>query len=323
MENKEKYFKFCEQNYIPIFSKPWWMDAVCGSKNWDVWLYEKGTDILAAMPYYLEQRGKYHYITKALLTQNNGIIFHDSDNAKKIAKQAQEERIINAACEYIQSLNLDVYEQQFHYGFTNWLPFFWNQYTAITRYTYVISDLKDIDSIWSNMSSNIRGKIKKGQRNGKIRKGLDIESFYREHEKIFLKQGLKCPFSMEQWVNLFSACKAHEACEIFYSIEEKGNIASILYVVWDEKSMYQLLAGSIPPYQNLDTYAALIWTGIQFAAEKRLKYDFEGSVIKRISKSFREFGGDPKPYFRIRKVFNPEIVRAEAEKMIKQLEGGG
>ena len=86
MENKEKYFKFCEQNYIPIFSKPWWMDAVCGSKNWDVWLYEKGTDILAAMPYYLEQRGKYHYITKALLTQNNGIIFHDSDNAKKIAK---------------------------------------------------------------------------------------------------------------------------------------------------------------------------------------------------------------------------------------------
>lgn len=73
----------------------------------------------------------------------------------------------------------------------------------------------------------------------------------------------------------------------------------------------------MPEYQNLETYNALIWNSIKFAHEKGLKYDFEGSVIKRISKSFREFGGDPKPYFRIRKVFNPEIVRQEAEDLIK------
>ena len=47
-----------------------------------------------------------------------------------------------------------------------------------------------------------------------------------------------------------------------------------------------------------------------------LKYDFEGSVIKRISKSMRQFGGKPMPYFRIRKVFNPDIVRTEAENQI-------
>ena len=56
------------------------------------------------------------------------------------------------------------------------------------------------------------------------------------------------------------------------------------------------------------------------ASQKGLKYDFEGSVIKRISKSFREFGGEAKPYFRIRKVFNPEIIRREAEDLIKVYE---
>ena len=65
----------------------------------------------------------------------------------------------------------------------------------------------------------------------------------------------------------------------------------------------------------------LIWHGIEEAIQLGLVYDFEGSVIQRIAKSFREFGGVPKPYFRIRKVFNPEIVRNEAECYIKAIKG--
>lgn len=317
MSNKDKYAKFCEKVYVPIYSKPWWMDAVCGSENWDVWLYQNGEDVLAAMPYYMEQRKEYRYITKALLTQNNGIIFrYPKDVTKAVSKQIFEEKVINAACEFIQSLKIDVYEQQFHYRFWNWLPFFWNQYTAITRYTYVFDNLEDIDAIWDCMSTNIRKKIRKGQRNAEIKKGLHPKAFYEEHEKVYLKQGLQCPFSIEQWETLYQACSEHGVCEILYALESEGNVASVLFLVWDEESVYQLLGGSMPAYQNLDTYDALIWEGIQFAAAKGLKYDFEGSVIKRISKSFREFGGEPKPYFRIRKVFNPEIMRAETEKVI-------
>lgn len=316
LNNKEKYNKFCEKVYVPIYSKSWWMDAVCGAENWDVWLYQSGDDILAAMPYFKEQRGEHSYVTKALLTQNNGIIFCYPEGAKAIARQIFEEKVIDAACEFIQSLNLDVYEQQFHYSFQNWLPFFWNRYTAVTRYTYVLEDLNDIGDAWNRISSKYRGKIKKGKKNAEIKKRLGEKEFYIEHEKVFLKQGIMCPFSMEQWIKLYHACKEHGVCEIFYALEKEGNIASVLFLIWDEESVYQLLGGSMPLYQNLDTYDALIWEGIKFAAEKGLKYDFEGSVIKRISKSFREFGGEPKPYFRIRKVFNPEIMRAETEKAI-------
>ncbi len=315
-ENREKYVKFCEKTYVPIYSKPWWLDTVCGSENWDVWLYENGEEVLAAMPYYKEKRGAYRYITKAIWTQNNGIIFAHSPEAKPVARQIFEERVINAACEYIRSLGVDVYEQQYHYSFTNWLPFFWNGYTAIVRYTYVMEDLTDMQEVSGRMSSKLRGKIKKGNKNAQIRTGLDPDRFYAEHEKVFLKQGLECPFSPKKWAELYDACKEHEACEIFYAQEPGGDVASVLFLVWDEQSVYQLLGGSMPEYQSLDTYDALIWEGIQFAAEKGLKYDFEGSVIKRISKSFREFGGEPKPYFRIRKVFNPEIMRAETESAI-------
>ena len=297
------------------------MDAVCGEENWDVWLYKKGEEVFAAMPYYMEQRGEYRYITKALLTQNNGIIFQYPQGAKMIARQNFEEEVINAACEFIDGLHVDVYEQQYHYDFKNWLPFFWNQYTAITRYTYVLEGLDNLEEVWQRLSSKYRKNIKKGYRNARFTEDLDYKRFYMEHEKVFLKQGLACPFSFEQWERIYTACIKHGAGKILYAEGEKRQIMSVLFLIWDEVSVYHLMGGSIPEFQNFETYNALTWEAIKFASQKGLKYDFEGSVIKRISKSFREFGGEPKAYFRIRKVFNPDILRAETEKIISGLGG--
>ncbi len=317
--NKEKYNEFCKSVYVPIYSKIWWMDAICGEENWDVWLYEENNAILASMPYFIEKRGDYTYITKAALTQNNGIIFNYSDGMRDISKQAFEEKVINKACEFINYLNVDVYEQQFHYNFKNWLPFYWNQFTEMTRYTYVIEDTSNLEQTWNDISSKYRNKIRKGNKNIHLIKEIGEDEFYIEHEKIFKKQGLNCPFSIDLWQRLYYACKCHENCIILGACNEENSIMSVLFLVWDQESMYQLLGGSIPEYQNYDTYDALIWHGIKISNSKRLKYDFEGSVIKRISKSFREFGGSPKPYFRIRKIFNPDIIRKEAEESIVRL----
>lgn len=321
MDNKKKYKYFCEKNYIPVYSKSWWLDAVCGEKNWDVWLYEKGNNILAAMPYYLEIRNGYKYITKAPLTQNNGIIFsYPSDGAmKKIARQKFEEEVINQACMFIKDLDLDVYEQQYHYTFSYYLPFFWNGYAEIPRVTYVMDELSNLEEVWADLSSNYRKNIKKGQKSSIIKCDLDKRQFYEEHEKVFKKQNLKCPFSYKLWDKLYEACRENKAGKILYAVDKEDNITSLLFLVWDEKSMYHLLGGSIPGYQRLESYNSLTWEAIKMASRMGLKYDFEGSVIERISKSFREFGGEPKVYYRIRKVFNSEILNKEYKEQLDKL----
>lgn len=318
--NKEKYAQFCTTTNVPIYSKDWWLDAVCLPENWDVWLYMKESEILAAMPYYRERRGDYTYITKAPLTQNNGLLFKIQDEAKGETVAKFQEHVIDEANAFIESLGLDVYEQQYHYSFTNWLPFFWHRYTAITRYTYVLEDTSNTDVLWQNMTTNYRKNIKKGSRTAEVCEGHDIREFWNLHKKIFEKQGLECPFSYELWERLYNACVQHDCGKILYAKDKEGVISSILFLVWDDQSMYHLLGGSIPEYQYLQTYNFLTWEGIKFASEKGLKYDFEGSVIKRISKSMRQFGGKPMPYFRIRKVFNPQIIRAEAEEQIRILQ---
>lgn len=317
--NKEKYISFCESTYIPLYSKPWWLDAVCLPENWDVWICEENGAMMAAMPYYLEDRHGRKYITKAPLTQNNGILFHYPANAKSVARAIFEERVIDKACDFIRQMDLDVYEQQYQPSFTNWLPFFWNRYTAITRYTYVIEDTSDLKRVWEDITAKRRSVVKKGQSHSTLSTQLSIEDFYAEHEKIYAKQGLSCPFSYELWERVAAACMDHDAGRISCRLTSNGRVAAVSFVAWDDRSLYKLMGGPIPEYAKLDAYSALTWDEIELAHELRLQYDFEGSVIKRISKSFREYGAVPKPYFRIRKVFDPDIAREEAERSIDQL----
>lgn len=316
---KERYAVFCESTYVPIYSKPWWMDAVCEPENWDVWLFEQGGEVAAAMPYYMEDREFGRCITKAPLTQNNGIVFKHPEGAGPIARAKFEEKVIGEACEFVAGLGLAAYEQQFHPSFKNWLPFSWNGYSALPRYTYVIEDTGDLDAVWSGLSSSYRKNVRKGQRSGVVRDGMDPSAFYGEHAKVFERQGLPAPFDMALWTRLHDAASENGCCRILCSETEDG-VASVLFLVWDERSVYHLLGGTMPGFNGLETYNALTWEGIKTAHEKGLSYDFEGSMIKRISKSFREFGGDPKLYFRIRKVFSPDVVRAEADEQIEGLE---
>lgn len=319
MNNKESYAGAVSRFYIPIFSQPWWLDAICGEDNWDVWLCRRGEQIVAAMPYYLESRKGYRYVTKAPLTQNNGILFAHESNSTALSRQKAEEKIINEACDFIRSLNVDVYEQQYHHSFQNWSPFYWNGYEAIPRYTYLIEDTSDMESVWKGISAKQRSVIKKGQRSVQEIRELDPEVFYAIHAQVFERQGLSCPFSEELWARLWSATHDRGVGIALGAFTTKKDIASFAFFVQDDKSFYQLLGGSTPALQRLDTYDALIWHGIQLAHEAGRSYDFEGSMIKRIARSFREYGGTPKEYYRIRKVFNPEILIEEARHKCEML----
>ncbi len=319
MTNKEKYLNLEKNIYIPIFSKSWWLDATCGPDNWDVWVYEKGDEVWAAMPYYIEYRNNYKYITKPKLTQNNGLIINYPEGQKLSTKQDYEERIINAAMDYIDSIDLDVYEQQYHYYFENWLPFYWRNCTSTVRYTYVIEETQDMEKVFNYFSPNCRKNIRKGEKTSELSYDLSYDKFYYEHEKIFKKQNLECPFTFEFWEKLYIDSQINNSGRIICSKDENENITSLMFIVWDERALYPLLGGVIPEYSNTQSYSFLTYESIKLASDKNLMYDFEGSVIKRINHSFRDFGGTPKKYYRIRKVYNEDIIIKEAKEYIKRI----
>lgn len=297
--SKQLYDKFCEQTYVPIFSQPWWLDAVCGAENWDVFVIERSGMLCAALPYYIEEQNGCRIITKAKNTQNNGILFNYPPKQKITTRISFEMKIINELIDCIESLDIDKYEQQFHYSFTNWLPFYWRGYNEITRYTYVIEDTSNYNSIFDHYDTNLRKNLRKAQKFCFLSDNISKEEFYRINSLSFEKQNRVIPWDFEYFIRLSEACQANNAGKMIATVDENGESLSVAYVVWDEQSVYYLLNGTDYSKKDLQSNDYLINESIKFAGQMDKKFDFEGSVIKPIERSFRQFGGTPMQYFRI------------------------
>lgn len=304
---KELYNKICSRTYVPIFSQPWWLDAVCGEKNWGVHVMEKDGHLFGAMPYYVEKRNGFEIITKAHHSQNNGIIMCYIKDMKYVARLERQEEVINEMCDFIEKLGVDKYEQQYHYSFTNCLPFKWRGYSEMVRYTYVIEDTSDMDKIISDFKYIVRNQIKKAEKIVTIKEGMDIKCFWEVNRSSYERQGIEVPFSFKLLARIEKACADHESRKILYAEDAEGNIHSVAYLVWDEESLYFLINGSDTKYRYSQSNSLLIRECIRVAHKLGKKFDFEGSVLQPIEHIFRSFGAEQKLYLRIFKSFNEDM----------------
>jgi hypothetical protein len=318
MTDKDLYREFCKKELtIPIFSKDWWLDAVCGGDNWDVALVKRGELIGASLPYKKIPKFNQPNLVMPKLTQTLGPWLRPSK--AKYANMLAEQKDLMA--ELINQLPpFDYFSQNFHYSITNWLPFYWQGFSQTTRYTYVIDDLSDINKVWDGLLPNIRTDIKKAQNRFGVEvcDDLGIDSFLDANELTFVRQGQKLPYE-RQFVKRFDdACVAHDARKIFFGRDKEGKIHAAAYIIWDENSAYYLMGGGDPELRNSGATSHCMWEAIQFAAGVTRKFDFEGSMIEPVERFFRAFGAKQVPYFSISKTNSRLSLLKQAAGLIKR-----
>lgn len=303
MTDKDYYRQFSENTtvYIPIFSKTWWLDAVAGD-DWDVIFAKTSDEVLAFNPYFYVQHENGREIRKAVLTQNNGVLFNYPNDIKYVKKLAFERKALQMIIDIIEESDLQSYRQYFHYSFTNWLPFYWNGFTQTTRYTYVIEPAS-MEIIIQNMDAKLRNQIKKAEKYVTVDEGMDIEQFYEFNKKTYDRQGMTIPYSFDTVHKIEEACRKRDSSKILYATDEKGNMHSAIYLIEDEQSVYYLLSGSDPEYRDSQALSLLLLKGIEYAVQQGKKFDFEGSMKRNIERNFSQFGGIQRPYMDIQKKY--------------------
>ena len=306
MTNKQRYRKFCEsEKDIPIFSKDWWLDVVCGEESWDVVLVEIDGQIVASMPYYKKKIQIFDIITMPKLTQTMGPYIKYPSNQKYVSKLGYEKKIMNALIDQLP--RFDYFMQNFHYSITNWLPFYWRGFSQTTRYTYVIEDLSNLDKIFRDFDQDQRATIRKAEKIVKVISSEDIELFYKIGSMTFKRQGIETPYTLNFLKRLDNACSVNNCRKIFFAKDERERVHAAIYIVWDKNSAYLLMTGGDPHLRNSGAESLLIWEAIKFSSTVTKKFDFEGSMIESIEMFFRSFGGIQKPYFSIKRV-NSKIL---------------
>ncbi|MEG9296039.1 GNAT family N-acetyltransferase [Mangrovibacillus sp. Mu-81] len=299
MTNKERYKKLClEDKTIPLFSRSWWLDAVCGD-NWDVVLVEKGGQIVASLPYYLEKRKNMTYIMMPKLTQTLGVWMKYPPKQKYVKKLSFEREVMKKLIKQLPKF--DYFKQNFHHSITNWLPFYWEEFEQTTRYTYRIEDLSDLDAVFKYFKDSMRRDIKKANELVRVEETEDIELFYSINKLTFERQNINIPYNLDYLKRLDSACKEKNSRKILIAKDNDGRIHSALYLVWDENSAYYIMSGSDPELRSSNAMSLLIWEAIQFSASVSNSFDFEGSMIEPIERFFASMGAAQVPFHQITK----------------------
>jgi Acetyltransferase (GNAT) domain len=278
-----------------IFQQPWWLDALARG-HWDAAVVKRGDTVVARLPFVVKKRLGFTILTMPKLTQTLGPWLFSSE--AKYSNRLSEE--VHLCEDLISKLpRYDFFIQQFSPAITNWLAFYWAGFTSTTHYTYRIEDLTDLDRIWSELRSNIRGKIRKAQAKVKIRDDLGIDSFLSVASKTFLRQGTKVPYDAESVRRLDRACAQHDARQILFAEDAQRHIHGVGYLVWDSSTAYYLMSGGDPSLRESGAQSLLLWEAIKFAASKTRCFDFEGSMLAPVESFFRAFGARQVPYFRV------------------------
>ncbi|MFC2137369.1 GNAT family N-acetyltransferase [Bacteroidota bacterium] len=304
MSSKKKYRQLCKQEKsIPIFSQDWWLDTVCGENNWDVALVENNGEIKACLPYHFKSKFGFNMFLQPILTQQL-IIWLDYP-AEKLSHQKTSifHKSIN---ELITNLpKFKYFSLCFNYEFINWMPFYWNGFKQTTRYTYVIENTKNLELIYNNFSKSLKQDLRKAENLAEVYKGLDLETFYKLNCFSFSKQKLKNPISYELLKKIDNQCLKRNCREIIYTKDKQGKVHSAMYIVWDNEYVYCLLGGTDPKYRKSRSKNLINLEAIKIAHEKKLKFNFEGSMLENVEYFYRQYNCELIPYFQIEKVNSP------------------
>lgn len=303
---KALYRDLCSQEQtIPIFSKDWWLDAVCGDDNWNVALVEENGEIVASMPYYFVKNLGLMQITMPMLTQTMGPWIKYPPGQKYASRLSYEKKVFTELIDQLPEFAS--FNQNFHYFVTNWLPFYWRGFKQTTRYTYVIEELSDLDGVFAHFKKHLRKEIRKVETDLEVVQDNDIERFYHINKLSFHRQNRKIPYNLKYVKNINNACEKNKCRTIFFAKDKNDNYHAALFLIWDNMSAYDLLGGADPRYKSSNAKSLITWEAIQYASGVTNKFDFEGSMMENVEQFIRGFGAIQKPYFNLSKV-NSKLI---------------
>lgn len=282
----------CDERPVPLFCQAWWMDAVCG-ECWDVCLYEEKGRVVAAQPYHYRRRLGRLFIVQPQLTQYNGvwIDYASTGGLTHERKLALEKRACDALIDRIIALHPVCFVQSFHKSFTNWLPYYWRGFTQTTRYSYVIDDLSDPESIMSGFHRRKRELLRKAQAGGLYADfGLSGDELYDFHVYVLSLQGRKILYGRKLFRRIVEASCSRGQGQVLGLRESNGKLAAAIFFVWDSMSGY-LLINAIDRTSSVASEAStmVISECIRFLHGKTASFDFEGSMDRNIELSYSRY----------------------------------
>lgn len=280
---KKRYRDYCKckENYIPIFIKDWYLDAVCDSK-WDVLEIIIQDKKIGFWPYMLKKKYGFSFIIPPKLCPFMGPVLFEKtevDFDHLISQLPSHQLFIQDIFHNADNLFLD----------------------TGNKWTYVFEDIQSIEKI--NVSRSTKRNIRKATKFLNVKEISEFEIFFNLLDSFFKKQGKENPYDRDTFQKLDRVLHIHNSRKIIIAYNEDSKPVAVEYIIEDEKWVYNFANSYDNTYRH-NGVSLLLWNAIKYTLENKKNFDFEGSMIPGVEQFFQSFGATKKPYLSITKTKN-------------------
>lgn len=304
MTPKELYAQLCSEHFTPLFSRPYWLEAVSKGKEWEVLLVRKNEqqpysveNIAAALPVHVSAKwGIRRLLMPQETPQIEAFVAPDADAmaatdrlAEELERFCRKERVVVCSLQGFFSPEFCAALQR-------------RGYQLRERQTYRLAPEADREAITRRFHENKRRQLRKAV--GLHLVSLSPEAFYAFHSDCLMRQGKAISYSASFAAELLGTLTQQKAVRLLGAAREDGTLLAAVGLVEDEQTMYYLLPTYRPDYSKSGAMAWLTREAICLAGQTGKVFDFEGSMVPSIARSYREFGGQAVTYYQAEKYYN-------------------
>lgn len=299
-----------------VFEQPWWLDIVAPGQ-WGEVTVKEGDEVVARLPYVLKKGS----LVMPPLTQTLGPWMKPEyrkfqPGNTQLSKQKE---LIAALLEQLPP------HKGFHMTFDSAndyiLPYRWLGYRYEPEFSYRLSELSDLDTLYTNLNKTAKKNIKYARNKTTLAEHPAAEMLLYLLDKTFEAQGRKWPHDREMTRQIIEEATENGHGKLIVAQDGKGNLHSGAFLIYDETVCYYLLGGSDSAFRSSGAQSLVLWEAIRFAACVSKAFDFEGSNVEGIENFFRQFGGNRVTnYVVIRQSFFADCMEM-AKPRIKKLIG--
>ena len=249
-----------------VFEQPWWLDAVAPGA-WGEAVVRRGDEVVARLPYVAPPQARARRRSSSRRSRRPSARGCAACEGKYARRLEAEKKLLGAADRDAAAVR--PLPPVLRAALTNWLPFYWAGFQATVRYTYRIEDLSDLDRVRSEFQDHVRRAIRKAQTHRRGRPRLPARASCCALDARDLRPpgaGARTPTrSCAGSTRL--APRAGRGGSSAPSTRD-GRTHAVLYVVWDERTLYALINARDPgaPGRSAPTHCS---TGRRSASPRR------------------------------------------------------
>ena len=230
--------------------------------------------------------------------------FYEPLASNPAARTDEQRDVVDAMADYLSSLGAAGVFLGLPPDVADGLPFYWRGWKVVPLYTYRIDLKQGEDTLLATMSPAQRSHVKKAEQAGiAVDESAEPNDLRELIGKTYARQ--RKTWDHSAWDGIVAAFSPPHGS--FCCIARQNGVALAgVFVVHDSRTAYNLVSGFDSEQGNASAGALVRWRAILHAQRLGLEvFDFEGSVVPRIERFNRAFGGVLTPCLTIQKAWLP------------------